>query len=165
VRSNPLFDDLRAAFPPKPIVIGEGLYCDAADYREHMDGRTWEQLDPLFFARRADGLSFLSASFLIQVLPLYLHLMIVFKPTSPVPETLLPMLTKPEKGHYWSDHLLDHVTRRYEALVASLSSAQKRVVAATLQLFVEEATPYAKAAAQRALDLYWHRFLDPETGR
>jgi hypothetical protein len=41
-----------------------------------------------------------------------------------------------------------------------LSAAQTSVITATLVRFVEQATPYAKAAAQRALDRYWKRFLD-----
>jgi hypothetical protein len=166
MKANPLLAQLRAAFPPVPISAAGAfeqrgrLYCDAVDYEAQMDGKTWEQLDPQFFARRSDGLSFLGTSYIIDVLPLYLHLMIVFKPTSPVPETLLPMLTKPEPGHYWPAHLHDIVTKHFEELTTALSAEQSRAIAATLQHFIEEATPYAKAAAQCALERYWKRFLD-----
>jgi hypothetical protein len=165
VKSNPLLEQLRAAFPPVPISASSAFqergrfYCDAVEYRAQMNGKTWEQLDPQFFARRTDGLSFLGTSYIIEVLPLYLHLMIVFKPTSPVPETLLPMLTKPLPQD-WPPHLLDIVTRHFDELVAALSVEQNRVIAATLQRFIEQATPYARAAAQRAFE-YWSQFLDP----
>jgi len=43
-------------------------YCDADDYMLEMEGKTWEQMDPQFFARRSDGLSFLSDTHIVEVL-------------------------------------------------------------------------------------------------
>ena len=164
MKANPLLDDLRAAFPPAPICARGAfeergrLYCDTYEYRAQMDGKTWEQLDPQFFARRSDGLSFLGTAYIVAVLPLYLHLMLVFKPTSPVPETLLPMLTKPEPQD-WPAHLLEIVTQDFEELIAAVSTAQARVVAATLRELIASA-PGEAFRAQPALDRYWNRFLD-----
>jgi hypothetical protein len=163
VKANPLYDQLRSAFPPTPIVATDAFkqrgmfYCDAAEYRAQMDGKTWEELDPQFFSRRSDGLDFLGTTQLVQVLPLYLHLMLVFKPTSPVPETLLPALTKPEPGD-WPAHIFEDAVKRFDELVAVLSEAQKRVITATLRQFTISA-PGEAPRAQPALDRYWNQFL------
>jgi hypothetical protein len=47
-----------------------------------------------------DALSFLSTAQLIAVLPAYLDLLIALGPRSPVPETLLPLLTRPPS--FWN---------------------------------------------------------------
>ena len=168
MKANPLLDDLRAAFPPAPICARGAfeergrLYCDTHEYRAHMDGKTWEQLDPQFFARRSDGLSFLGVSYIAKVLPLYLHLMVVFRPTSPIPETLLSILTKPEPQD-WPPHLFDIFAERFEKLVALLSPQQKNVIATVLMQFVASA-PGGARRARPALDRYWSQFLDLSGG-
>lgn len=164
MKANPLYEQLRVAFPPTPIAAAAAFaqrgmfYCDATEYRARMDGKTWEQLDVEFFARRSDGLDFLGTPYLVMVLPLYLHLMLVFRPTSPVPETLLPALTKPEPGD-WPPHLHDDAANRFAELTSSLSEAQKRVIAATLQEFCRSA-PGEAPRARPALDRYWYQFLE-----
>lgn len=121
-----------------------------------LEGKTWEQLDPTFFARRSDGLSFLGDPYLVEVLPLYLHLLLVFKPSSPVPESLLPVLTRPEPTDKPA-RLYGWRKRRFEGVSALLSDAQKRVVARALQQFVRDA-PYEAAPAELALERYWGAF-------
>lgn len=162
MKHNPLLDELRQAFPPRPI-SAEGaldqrgrLYCDGVEYVRQLDGRTWEQLDPIFFARRSDGIDFLSDLHLAAALPLYLHLLVVFKPTSPVPETLLPMLTRPEPTDEPAK-LFGWQKRRFEGVAALLTDAQKRVVARSLQQFVNDAPDEARPAL-RALRRYWGAF-------
>jgi hypothetical protein len=83
-------DELRAAFPPEAMVAAGafeqrgGTYLDGAEYARHMDGKTWEQVDQQYFARRSDALSFLGTHHLIAVLPAYLNLLFVLGPRSPV---------------------------------------------------------------------------------
>lgn len=167
MKRNILYDELRAAFPPVPIVASRAfeqrgrLYCDAAEYTQQMDGKTWEQLDPQYFARRSDGLSFLGSPYILAVLPLYLHLLLVFSPTSPVAETLLPQLTKPEPSdRYVFADLYPQLAIRFEELRQALAPAQSRVIAATLRQFIAS-YPNAAEPAQRALDRYWRIFLEP----
>jgi hypothetical protein len=132
------------------------LYPDAAAYREQMEGKTWEQLDPVFFARRSDALSFLGTQHLVAVLPTYLHLLIVLAPTSPVAETLLPQLTKPSPTDH-AGHLFDELGRRFDELARMLSPQQSAVVAMTLRQFIE-AAPGEAERARPALERYWHTF-------
>lgn len=161
MKHNPLLTDLRRAFPPTPIDAGGAfdqrgrLYCDVPDYTTEMDGKTWEQLDPQFFARRSDGLDFLGDVHLAAVLPFYLHLLIVFKPTSPVPETLLPLLTRPEPTD--NPKLFDWRRRRFEGLTGILDESQKRMVARVLAQFVADA-PNEALPARLAIDRYWSVF-------
>lgn len=162
MKEDPLLEELRMAFPREPIAAAGAFdqrgrfYCDGVDYLREMDGKTWEQLEPPFFARRSDGLDFLSDTHLAAVLPLYLHLLLAFQPTSPVPETLIPLLTRPEPGDEPTE-LFDWQKRRFEGLTALLTDAQKRVVARALQQFIEDAPNEAKPA-ELALDRYWRAF-------
>jgi hypothetical protein len=158
-----LLNEIRAAFPAEAIVAAGAFeergiaYCDGADYMDQMNGKTWEQLDPQYLARRSDALDFLGGSQLIAVLPMYLQLLLVLEPTSPVPETLLPLLTKAES----TDEpvtLFEWQTRRFEQLTRGLSDHQRRLVAMTLLRFIE-LYPTAAAPARRALERYWHTFV------
>ncbi len=167
MKHNPLFDDLCAAFPPHPIAATRAFeqrgigYCDADEYRARMEGRCWDDLDPQYVASRSDGLCFLGDEQYRAVLPLYLHLLIVFKPTSPVVELLIPGLTLPEltdrTSHPDPVAMFEWRRERFEALVLGLSEAQKRILAATLLYFIELYPPYHEPASV-ALDRYWRRF-------
>jgi hypothetical protein len=169
VKQNVLLDELRAAFPPVPLVAAGAFeqrgrfYCDAAEYRRQMDGKTWEQLEPQFFARRSDGLSFLGTPYIVAVLPLYLHLLLALKPTSPGPETLLPQLTRPAPTDPPA-RLFEELAMRFDELTQALTDHQRRVVVATLRQFIA-AAPGEAAPAQRALDRYWHVFGAIEPAR
>lgn len=162
MKHDPLIDELRLAFPPRPIRAADAFeqrgiaYCDADQYVRELNGKTWEQLDTQFFARRSDGLSFLSDMHIVEVLPLYLHLMMVFKPTSPVPETLLPLLTRPEPTDTPAD-LYDWRKQRFDGVTALLTEAQKRVVARALEHFIA-AAPDESPRATPALARYWKQF-------
>jgi hypothetical protein len=90
-------------FPPLSFIAAAktfeergGTYPDGEAYSRLLDGKTWEQLEPQYFARRSDSLSFMGSRHLIAVLPAYLNLLFVLGPRSPVPETLLPILARPE---------------------------------------------------------------------
>ncbi len=169
MKHNPLLDELRRVFPPQPISATGAFdqrgrfYCDAEEYAREMNGRTWEQLDPQFFARRSDGLDFLSDAHLAAVLPLYLHLLAVFKPTSPVPETLLPLLTRPEPTDEPAK-LFDWQKRRFEGLTNLLNEQQKRMVWRSLKQFVTDA-PNEAVHAEPAITRYWGQFESPHQPR
>jgi len=154
---SPFLDELRAAFPPEAIVAAGafeqrgGTYPDGDEYARQMDGKTWEQLDQQYLARRSDALSFLGTCHLIAILPAYLNLLFVLGPRSPVPETLLPMLTKPEATE-------PKLGKRFDELTDGLSASQRTVVAAALARFVAKYPAYG-APAQVALDRHWNTFL------
>jgi len=149
-------NELRAAFSPEAIHAGGAFedrgatYPDVEDYSRHIDGKTWEGLDQQYLARRTDALSFLGTRHLIAILPAYLNLLFVLGPKSPVPETLLPMLTKPEVGER-------ELRKRFDELSGGLSASQRTVVATALVKFVEAFPEYGRRA-KVALDRYWSTF-------
>ena len=149
--------ELREAFPAEKLAAAGAFeqrgatYPDGAEYAQHIDGKTWDQLDE-HVARRSDALSFLGTRHLIAVLPAYLNLLFVLGPMSPVPETLLPLLAKPD------DTASKH-GKRFDELTSALSSRQQAVVAAALARFVAEYPAYG-APAQVALDSYWNEFSE-----
>jgi len=156
--ASPFVSRLRAAFPPDPIDVAGafdergGSYPDAEPYERALDGKTWEQLDHAYVARRSDALSFLGTRHLIAVLPVYLELLFELGPRSPVPETLLPLLTRPEAGKAMQ-------VKRFDAFTAGLSPAQRAVVADALARFVVEFPAYGPPA-QLALDRHWTAFRE-----
>lgn len=154
-----LLAELRAAFPPEPIAAWDAFdqrgrtYCDGPAYRAHIDGKTWEQLDATYVARRSDALSFMSDGTMRAVLPMYLYLFITLPPTSAVYDTLMPMLTQPDP---FDPHLVEFAWRDmwFRLLVAWLTEAQERLIVKILHLFVERHPNYTKWV-QVALDRYW----------
>ena len=62
---TPVLDQLRAAFPAKPIDAARAFddwgttYPDAEAYARQLEGKTWEQLDRSYVIKRADAISFL----------------------------------------------------------------------------------------------------------
>jgi hypothetical protein len=152
------FDELRAAFPNEKIVATGAFeqwgatYPDGVEYARHLDNKTWDQLDEQYFARRSDGLSFLGTHHLVAVLPAYLKLLFVLGPMSPVPETLLPMLVKP-------DDTASKLGKRFDEMTRALSLRQRAIVAAALARFLAEYPAYG-APAQLGLDRYWNAFAE-----
>lgn len=150
-------DELRAAFAPTPIVAAGafdqrgGTYPDAEEYSRQIDGKTWEQLDQSYISRRSDALSFLGTDHLLAVLPAYLDLLFILGPRSPIPETLLPLLRKPEGES-------SKAAKRFHEISEQLSSSQLAMVAAALKRFATDYAAYAEPA-QDALDRYWKTFL------
>ena len=154
---SPFLDRLRAVFPPQAILAAGafeqrgGTYPDGEEYAHQMEGKTWDQLDQQYFARRSDALSFLGTRHLISILPTYLSLLLVLGPRSPVPETLLPMLTRPEGGE-------PELKKRFDELADGLSASQRTLVASALARFVTKYPAY-DTPAQLALVRYWNTFL------
>lgn len=161
--SESMIEILRVAFPPHPIAAASAfdergqLYTDVRAYTAALDGKTWEQFDPSYAARRSDALSFLGGDTLRAVLPRYLDLLLTLPPTSPVVETLLPILTRPDPADR-SAVPLAWKQERFAWLDQGLSTAQKRAVAVVLQRFCE-LHPYEAERTQRALDRYWRMFV------
>ena len=126
---------LRAAFPAERIDGGAafaqwgGSYPDAGAYRSAIDGKTWEQLDRVYIIKRDDALGFLSTRELVQLLPVYLRSVMEEGLMSPALEAMLVKLTRPKSGA---------TQARYDALLASLSPAQRDAIVAVLQHLVDQ---------------------------
>lgn len=163
MRRNPLLEAIRAAFPPIKIrreafALRGDLYIESLEYATAIEGRTWEELDANYFARRADVLFFAGAANRATLLPLYLHLLLVFSPQSPIPGPLVAVLTKPEPADK-PPHLFEGAQARFAELVGELTGAQKEVVAATLHEYIAM-HPNDGREAQRALDRFWGTFAE-----
>jgi hypothetical protein len=146
---------VRAAFPAVPIAAATFFdqrgttYPDADPYLAQLDGRTWDEMDPVFAAKRVDALSFLDDAGLVAVLPLYLRLLLETAGSDRfvVDYTLLPLLTKPAKVE-------SREGRRFATLIAALTPAQHAAVRAVLEQFTAE-LPNEGGPAITALDSYW----------
>lgn len=146
--------ELCRAFPAAPIDAAGafdergGTYPDAEEYEAQIAGKTWLQLDYEYIARRTDALSFLSTDQLIAVLPAYLDLLLVLGPRSPVPETLLPLLTRPGSEQ-------SAAGKRFGDLSHRLTEPQQRMVTEAVRKFATEHPRYAEPA-HRALESFWN---------
>jgi hypothetical protein len=148
VKPTALLPQLRAAFPPTTIA-GDDMFDDPedAEYRDAVDGKSWEQLDPVFAARTAWAIRSVRDRHLIAVLPLYLNLLLAFD--SPrLTEDVLERLTEPRAGSIHEPRF---------AFVDLLSEPQKAAIAATLVAYLDKHP--RDAAARRALEQYWHPFV------
>ncbi|MEO8702562.1 MAG: hypothetical protein ABI867_21130, partial [Kofleriaceae bacterium] len=128
-------------------------YPDGTEYMRQLNNKTWKELDSQFFARRSDALSFLGSAHLLSVLPHYLMSLLALEPTSPVPEALLPILTKPEATGPRA-HLFEWANSRFEELIQKLSDQQSSTVRTVLEMFVALHPNYA-GEAHAALVSYW----------
>lgn len=161
MKGNPLLALLRTAFPPTTIPAGAFARCgyyDDPEYLRVIEGKTWEEFDPNFLARRSYSLSFLGDEYLVAMLPVYLHLLIVFTPMSGIPDTLLSTLTRPEPGDR-TPPSLEWQRKKFDGFTRLLTDAQKAAVATTLHEFIAM-YPNAGEPAQRALDRYWGVFAE-----
>jgi len=161
-KHEPVVDQLRAAFPPtaidsKDAFLSWGMtYLDGDEYAKQLNGKRWDEIDRAYLARRSDALGFLGTSHLVAILPAYLREMIEADPFSTVPGMLTLTLTKP--GPKIDSGL---GKKRFNELVEALSDSQRAAVAAALQTYAaERAETGSGSAAQLALDMYWHQFLD-----
>ena len=156
-----LLEQLRAAFPPAPIPA-EGAfsdwgmtYLDVEPYSEHLDGKTWEELDRTYALTREDAMSFLGTRHLVAVLPFYLRSLIEEGVWSIAAWTVIGALTKPKP-----DKKAGIKLPRFEAFVDALEPAQRSVIASILQAFAaadDGGSPGIAATA--ALESYWRPFL------
>jgi hypothetical protein len=154
LRVNPLLPELRAAFPPTAIMAADAFerHCHGADeFRDAIDGKSWDRLDPVFMARECSALWFLSDRHFVELLPLYLHLLLVMD-IPRLSDCLMPRLTRSVAGDPFCLH-----GERFDILESRFSGAQKSAVAATLISFLDK-RPRDAPAAQRALDRYWGAF-------
>lgn len=123
-REDPLLEELRAAFVPTVMraedvfIDADWEHCGTFEYRQAVDGRTWEQLDRIFLVEEVHSFGVLSDGVARAVLPAYLHLAAVFAmPTEPV----VARLTDPDALNAPHQHvvarymqqLAPHVFERY----------------------------------------------------
>lgn len=155
-----VLEEVRAAFPPEPIEA-EGAfepwgnsYPDAEPYGRQLDGRRWEELDAAYLVRRSDALGFLGTRHLAALLPVYLRSVLEDGVWSPATGMLTIILTRPARGRFKGLG-----KPRFEALVAALTAAQRRAVAATLRTLVDrdEGSSVGEAAAV-CLESYWQEW-------
>lgn len=148
-----LVEKLRSAFPAERI-DGEaafaqwgGSYPDADAYAQAIDGKTWEELNAEYIVRRNDALGFLSTRQLVQLLPVYLMSVINDGVMSLALDALLVKLARPTS---------EPSRGRFDALLAALSSPQRKAIAATLRQIEEEDQGGSSGrAARAALDDVW----------
>lgn len=156
-----VLDQLRASFPTVPInSVGAfddwgTTYPDAQPYAQHLEGKTWEQLDRSYTITRSDALGFLGTLHQVAVLPVYLRSLLEDGVWSPSGDTLILLLTKPDPRTKTGIKL-----PRFEALVAALTSAQRAAIAAVLRAFA--ATDEGGSLGERAcaaLERHWNAYL------
>ena len=126
------------AFPAAPISF-EGATTggmDEGEYKRHVHGKTWLELDRALISRRVDALSFLDPPHIAAVLPAYLLALVTDGTKTPVPDTLLLVLGD-------DDH-------RREALRALLSPDQRAAVRESLSRFASTQTGRLMDAARAA---------------
>ena len=156
-----LIEQVRAAFPPEPIKVDGAFsdwgttYLDVEPYEDHIDGKTWEELDRKYMVTRADALGFLGTKYLIAVLPVYLRSLLEEGVWSAAAWTMIIILTKPEPNRKTGIKL-----PRFQAFVDSLTPAQRTVIAEVLRAFAaadQDGSPGIAASA--ALESYWKTCL------
>lgn len=156
-----ILTQLRAAFPPKPIRSAGAFddwgvtYPDAEPYAQHLEGKTWEELDRKYLITRSDALGFLGTRHLIAVLPVYLRSLVEEGVWSSSADMLMLLLTKPD-----SEKKIGIKLPRFKALVSALTSEQCTVIAAVLCAFAatDEGGSLGEAA-RAALEHHWKVYL------
>jgi hypothetical protein len=154
-------EQLRAAFPAKPIQ-SEGAFqergagfLDAATYKQQIEGKTWEELDPAYLVMHHDALSVLGTRHLVAVLPVYLRSLVEEGVESLAAYALLHALTRrgPKKKPGTS-------RSRFDELVDALTPAQRVVIATVLRAFAAtDESGSLGFAAQAALEEHWKTYL------
>lgn len=132
---------IRAAFPPEPLRFEGALTggLDGGAYREHVEGKTWEELDRKYVLSRSDVLSFLDMRHLVAVLPVYLRSLVEDGTRTPVPDTMLLVLNRKKQA-------------RFEELASALDPSQRAAVVAVLELFAATESGQPADAAREALE-------------
>lgn len=157
---NPLLDELRLAFPSMALsaagvfhMYTDGDFCERA-----VTGLTWEDVDQRLLVDRSDALGFLDDDRFVSWLPIYLNILGSVPPErSSVHDTLLGKLLRPDK-----ETSSKRQQRRFDAFADVLTVAQRRVVARSLQQFIEN-HPWHADTAQLALHRYWRKFAPSQT--
>ena len=156
-----VLEQLRTAFPVESISSAGAFddwgttYPDAEPYAQHLEGKTWEQLDRSYILLRSDALGFLGTRQLVAVLPVYLRSLLEDGVWSASGDMLILLLTKPGPGTKTGLKL-----PRFEALVAALTPAQRAAIAAVLCAFA--ATDEGGSLGDRAraaLERHWNVYL------
>jgi len=132
---------IRAAFPAEPLQFEGALTggLDSGAYREHVEGKTWEELDRKYVLSRSDVLSFLDTRHLVAVLPVYLRSLVEDGTQTPVPDTLLLVLDRKNRA-------------RFAELVETLDPAQRAAVVAVLEMFATTESGQLADAARAAVE-------------
>jgi hypothetical protein len=132
---------IRGAFPAAPIRFHGALTggLDDGAYRDHVEGKTWEDLDRAYVLTRSDALSFLEMKHLVAILPVYLRSLVEEGTTTPVPDTMLLVLNRKDQ-------------KRFEELAAALTPLQREAVISVLDVFATNESGQPADAARAALE-------------
>lgn len=132
---------LLAAFPAKPINFVGALTggLDGGAFREHVEGKTWKELDRKYVLSRSDVLSFLEMNHLVAVLPVYLLSLVEDGTRTSVPDTMVLVLNRKKQ-------------ESFEELIEALDAAQRAAVIAALELFAANQSGQPADAARTALE-------------
>ena len=156
-----LLEQLRAAFPAKPIQSAAAFrdwgatYPDGEQYVKQIEGKTWREVDRAQLVTRSDALGFLGTQQLVAVLPVYLRSLVEEGIWSHAADSLVLLLTRPS-----ADQKTGMPLSRFEMLIAALTPAQRNVIAEVLRAFAaadEHGSPGKRA--QVALERHWETYL------
>ena len=153
--TDPSIDELRAAFPTTPLDADRVfyMYSDAELCERCVSGKRWDEVDPRVLANRSDALAFLDHERFLSWLPAYLNLLEFVDPLySTVPETLFRRLMRPDP-----EKASSRKVRLFDESMNPLTSAQRRVVAHSLERFIAR-VPGLANDARCALERYWAAF-------
>jgi hypothetical protein len=130
---------LRAAFPPVPLDFQQALTggTDEGEFRKHVEGKTWTELDPTLVGRRSDVLSFLQPEYFVAVLPAFLRVLVEADPSCGAPDTLGVVLDREQEP-------------RFEKISRLLTETQRAIVFEALERFAASSSGTMGKAARKA---------------
>ena len=145
--SDDVLELIQDAFPSLPIdfvgATAGGL--DGGEFRAQVDGKAWDCVDATYLVKRNDALSFLDATHVAAVLPVYLRSLVIEGTRTTVPDTLLLVLNRKNE-------------KRFTELCAALTGSQRDAVVAALDLFAAANEGTASEEA-RAASLRWKQHM------
>lgn len=130
---------LREAFPAVPLDFAQALTggTDEGEFRRHVDGKAWTELDPALVGRRSDVLSFLQPVYFVAVLPAFLKVLVEADPVCGAPDTLVVVLDREQEP-------------RFEKVARHLTDAQRAMVLEALERFASSSSGTMERAARKA---------------
>lgn len=145
-------ETIRQAFPQVVIDFAKATTggLDGGEYRQHVDGKTWETVDSAYLVKRNDALSFLDAPHIVAVLPVYLTSLVVDGSRTSLPDTLLLVLSRKSEA-------------RFAELFDALTGGQRAAVIAALDAFAAKEDG-SLAESARAASVRWNNRISAAEG-
>lgn len=153
-------DELRAAFPPRPLDVQSAFaewgvsYTNVTSFKAGAQGKRWDDLSPRFLEFHHDAPLFLGWPVVGDVLPAYLAAALRREcETGMLPDFLLSALTRG----------IDFNTARFDAQFGRLTPAQREAIAHALEAWeasLERAD--LRRPITEALESYWRNTRSDE---